>query len=144
VAQCLLHTNRQAVHDDADCAILVVTFSQYFVEKISQIHANVAAAPQSMTVRHFEVRRHAGPTLVTFSEVTLDEVRRLSKMPSKSSPLDVLPCSLMKSCQDVFAPVITKLANLSLWSGKFPACYNHAQVLLLLKKAGLDTSSPAN
>ena len=56
----------------------------------------------------------------------------------------LLPCSLMKSCQDVFAPAITKLANLSLRSGKFPACYKRAQVLPLLKKAGLDTSSPAN
>ena len=126
------HTDRQAVHDDADCATLVVTFSQYFVEKISQI-------------RHFRVRRHAGPKLSTFSEVTVDEVLRLlSKMPSKSSPLDLLPCSLMKSCQDVFAPAITKLANLSIRSGKFPACYKRAQVLPLLKKAGLDTSSPAN
>ena len=50
----------------------------------------------------------------------------------------------MKSCQDVFAPVIAKLANLSLRSGKFPARYKRAQVLPLLKKAGLDTSSPAN
>ena len=119
--------------------------SQYFVQKINQIRANIASTLQSMTVRHFEVRRHAGPTLATFSEVTVDELRRLlSKMPSKSSPLDVLPCSLMKSCQDVFAPAITKLANLSLRSGKFPACYKRAQVLPLLKKADLDTSSPAN
>jgi len=123
VAQRLLHTDRQAVHDDADCATLVATFSQYFVE-ISQIRANIASTLQSMTVRHFEVRRHVGSKLSTFLEVTLDEVRRLlSKMPSKSSPHDVLPCSLIKSCQDVFAPVIAKLANLSLRSGKFPTCY---------------------
>jgi len=50
----------------------------------------------------------------------------------------------MKSCQDVFAPVIAKLANLSLRSGKFAACYKRVQVLPLLKKAGLDTPSPAN
>ena len=115
---------------DADCASLVATFSEYFVEKISKIRANIAPALQSMTARHFEVRRHAGPKLSTFSEVTIDEVRRLlSKMPSKSSPLDVLPlpCSLMKSCQNVFAPVIANLANLPLRSGKFPACYKRAQ-----------------
>jgi len=91
---------------DADCASLVATFSEYFVEKISKIRANIAPALQSMTARHFEVRRHAGPTLATFSEVTVDEV--LSNMPSKSSPLNVLPCSLMKSCQDVFVPVIAQ------------------------------------
>ena len=70
VAQRLLHTNRQAVHDDADCATLVVTFSQYFVQKVSQIRANIVSTLQSLTVRHFEVRRHAGPTLATFSQVT--------------------------------------------------------------------------
>ena len=32
----------------------------------------------------------------------------------------------------------------SFQSGKFPACYKRAQVLPLLKKAGLDSSSPAN
>ena len=72
VAQRLLHTNRQAVHGDADCATLVATFSQYFVQKISQIRANIESTLQSMTVRHFEVRRHAGPKLSTLSEVTLD------------------------------------------------------------------------
>jgi len=47
-------------------------------------------------------------------------------------------------CADIFAPVITTLANLSLQSGKFPSCYKKAQVLLLLKKPGLESSSPAN
>jgi len=65
-------------------------------------------------------------------------------MPPKSSPLDVLPCTLLKSCADVFAPVIATLADLSLQSGKFPSCYKKAQVLPLLKKPGLETSSPAN
>jgi len=65
-------------------------------------------------------------------------------MPSKSSPLDVLPCSLLKSCAHVFAPAIARLANLSLQTGKFPTRNNKAQVLPLLKKAGLDSSQPAN
>jgi len=58
--------------------------------------------------------------------------------------LDVLPCTLLQSCADDFAPVITTLANLSLQSGKFPSCYKKAQVLPLLKKPGLEISSPAN
>ena len=36
------------------------------------------------------------------------------------------------------------LANLSLQSGKFPSCYKKAQMLPLLKKPGLESSSPAN
>jgi len=50
----------------------------------------------------------------------------------------------MKDCADVFAPAITILANLSLQTGRFPARFKSAQVLPLLKKAGLDRSSPAN
>jgi len=65
-------------------------------------------------------------------------------MPSKSSPLDILPCTLLKSCADVFAPVMATLANLSLQSGKFPSCYKKAQVLPLLKNPGLESSSPVN
>ena len=77
--------------------------------------------------------------------VTAEEVSRLlSAMPAKSSPLDALPCSLLQACSTVFAPVIARLANLSFQTGKFPSCYKLAQVLPLLKKAGLDISSPGN
>ena len=73
----------------------------------------------------------------------------MSAMPSKSSPLDVLPCSLLKEIldgvyTDTISPVIAKLANLSIQTGKFPSRYKQAQVLPLLKKAGLDCSSPEN
>jgi len=45
----------------------------------------------------------------------IDEVRKLlASIPRKTSPLDVLPVSLLKECVEVFAPAITTLANLSL------------------------------
>jgi len=135
-APSLLHTTRKAICDDADCENLVTTFSRFFVDKI---HANIPSA------RQFVVKQHVGLTLAAFRPVTTDEVcQLLSTMPSKSSPLDALPCLLMKSCTDVFVPVLARLANLLFQTGKFPACYKRAQVLLLLKKAGLDSSSPAN
>ena len=52
----------------------------------------------------------------------------------------VLPVSLLKDSADVFAPAITILANLSLQTGRFPSRFKSAQVLPLLKKAGLDRS----
>jgi len=58
--------------------------------------------------------------------------------------LDVLPVSLLKDCAEVFTPAITILANLSLQTGKFPARFKSAQVLPLLKRAGLDRSLPVN
>jgi len=68
----------------------------------------------------------------------------LSAMLSKSSSLEVLPCSLLKGCADVFTPIITRLANLSFQSRNFSSSYKRAQVLPLPKKAGMDTLSLAN
>ena len=66
------------------------------------------------------------------------------KTPNKSSPLDVLPTSLLKSCADIFAPITAHLANLSFEQGRFPTKFKLAQVLPLLKKAGADRSQPVN
>jgi len=78
--------------------------------------------------------------------VTSGEVLKLiANMPNKSSPLDVLPTSLLKSCADVFAPIIIAyLANLSFEQDQFPTTFKLAQVLPLLKKTGADRSLPVN
>jgi len=144
-AQRLMHNDSKAVYDDAECATLVSTFCQFFADKVSRIRDNISEALRTSAHRVFAVRPHHGPELSTFHPVTEDEVQRLlSTMPSKSSPLDPLPCSLLKECASVFTPIIARLANLSLQTGTFPSIYKRAQVLPLLKKPGLDTSSPAN
>lgn len=144
-AQNLLHSRQRIVHDDAECADLVNKFSEFFTDKVRRIRDNISAALQHSTHRLFASRPHTGPQLSAFQPVTIDEVRKLlTSMPCKASPLDVLPCRLLKDCADVFAPVITRLANLSLEAGTFPSRFKSAQVLPLLKKAGLDRSSPAN
>ena len=54
--------------------------------------------------------------------VTIDKVRKLlASIPRKTSPLDVLPVSLLRDCAEVFAPAITTLANLSLQTEKVPS-----------------------
>jgi len=51
--------------------------------------------------------------------VTIDEVRKLLiSISCNTSPLDVLPVPLPKDCADVFAPAITILANLSLYTDR--------------------------
>jgi len=144
-AQSLLHTNHKVVYNDAECATLVSTFSRFFVDKVDRICDNIASALQSMERRVFTGRPHFGQLLSSFQPVSTEEVRRLlTTMPSESSPLDVLPCSLLKSFADVFAPVIVRLANLSMQTGQFPSRYKQTQALPLLKKAGLDSSLPGN
>ena len=65
-------------------------------------------------------------------------------MPGKLSPLDVVPTSLLKSCTDVFSPIIAHLANISFSSGHFPTSFKKAQITPLIKKPGLDCHIPAS
>ena len=129
------------MYDDAHCAQLVSTFCQFFVDNVRCIRDNVSAALQSQSVA-----RSPSASTSSFEPVTAEAVRKLlSGMPSKSSPLDVLPCSLLKSLHaHMLTPAIARLANLSLQTGNFPARSKRAQVLPLLKKAGLDSSQLAN
>ena len=123
---------------------MVPTFSQFFVEKVNRIRGNITSALQSLPRRQFATRPHVGPALSSFLPVTDAEVRRLlSKMLSKSSPLDVLPCSLLKSCADVFAPVISRLANLS-FDRQVPVLLQARPGTAAAEEGRLDSSSPVN
>jgi hypothetical protein len=141
----LLHSKQSVYYDDVESAKLSTTFNTFFVDKVNRIRASISALLPSITDKQFRVREYDGDELSQFQPVTAADVcKLLSSLPAKSSPLDVLPCSLLKSCLDVFAPVIARLANLTFTEGRFPDYYKTAQVLPLLKKRGLDQSVPAN
>jgi len=77
--------------------------------------------------------------------VTVDEVEKVSSQTSaKSSPLDYIPTSLIKLCSPTFSKLIAYFANLSFHKGCFPSSFTQAIVTPLLKKPGLDSSSPSN
>jgi len=129
-AQTLLHSWNKIVHDDEECADLVGMFSQFFVDKVRRIRDSITAALRQSSPRVFAARPHTGPELSAFQPVTIDEVRKLlTSILRKTSPLDVLPVSLLKDCADVFAPAITILANLSLQTARFPARFKSAQAI---------------
>jgi len=141
-AQRLFHLDSKVIRDDADCKKLTRSSASS-----SSTIRSTGYTPISPTHRDFPTRQHEGPTLSSFQPVKTDEVHIdcwLATKPSKSSSLDILPSALLKSCSDVFAPVIARLADLSFQTDKFPTRYKRAQVLPLLKKAGLDSSVPAN
>src|SRR5208282_5549269 len=121
-------------------------FCQFFVDKIERIREDIRSATRLIhNVGSLVGRQYTGQLLSSFSDVTPDEVLKLiNNMPNKSSPRDAMPTSLLKSCADVFSPIIARLANMSFTSGEFPSIYKTAQVLPLLKKPGLDRSIPAN
>jgi len=106
---------------------------------ITYIRQSITASLQQVTQSDYRGRRHTGPTLSQLSPTTADEVRKvLTTTRLKQSPTDVLPTSLLRSSVDVFAPIISQIANLSFSQGRFPAAFKTAQVLPPLKKSSLD------
>ena len=66
---------------------------------------------------------HSGPTLSDLNPPSVDEVKKmLDSIPAKSSNMDAIPTSLLKSCSDVFAPLIARLAAMSFRDGAFQDC----------------------
>src|SRR5664279_410316 len=65
-------------------------------------------------------------------------------MPAKSSPMDTVPTSVIKTCAESFSLLIARLAALSFDEGKFPTKFKQAIVTPLLKKDGLDEKVFAN
>ncbi len=88
---------------------------------------------------------HSGHEFDTLKPCSVDEVLKLIRtMPAKSSAVDTIPTSLLKSCADIFAPIISRLVNLSFKEGVFPTSFKTASVTPLLKKKGLDCDNCAN
>ena len=96
---------------------------------------------ENLEVNHYHWRKQ----IQNVRTVAVEEVKRLIvSMPAKTSPLDILPTKLLKSCVDTFAPIIAHLVNLSFQEGRFPKNFKSAQVTPILKKKDLDASQPQN
>ena len=81
----------------------------------------------------------------SLAPVTVDEVCcLLEKMSGKSSPLDFVPTSLLKSCSEAFSQINAHLANLSFHEDVFPRKFKTAQITTLLNKPSLDEAEAAN
>ena len=81
----------------------------------------------------------------TFCPVTVKEIcKTIMCCPTTSCVLDPLPTQLLKTNVDILSPVITRIVNLSLTTGKFPSSQKSAKITPLLKKASLDPKSLKN
>jgi len=141
----LLHMNNQsAPHEPGMCN----RCSSFFDEKITKAKSKISTMRAQLTPDLSQVQTTNDPSepcLDSLAEVSVAEVSKLiSRLPNKSSPLDYLHTSVIKSCSDVLAPLIARLANLSFAEGRFPDRFKLAQVTPLIKKDGLDSNDPAN
>lgn len=137
----ILHTGRSGCSQVG----LSGAFASYVKEKIEKVRTSVANCTSNASAVHSHGTKSTENLLRVLGETTIEEVSRIIKqLPNKTSPLDYVHTSVLKSCVDVFAPLITRLINLSFSEGCFPAQFKQAQVTPLIKKAGLDESDPAS
>ena len=121
---------------------LVNTFSSFFKEKFALIHKSL---PTSILRCTDPILPDNRTPLSYFLFVSIEEVSRLIRsLPNKSSALDFIPTSTLKRFSHLFAPIISKLTNLSFSQAIFPAFFKTALVLPLLEKGNLDPTIPLN
>ena len=132
----ILHTSHNSVQTNTLTALM---FSKHFVDKLRLIALNIASRLNNITCPLVPPPPLALP-FHTFSPVSLSQADALLLSLSKSSPIDIIPVSLLKSCHHTFAVLLARLADISFSSGKFPDLYKVARITPLPKKPSLDPS----
>ena len=112
------------------------------MDKISHLKLAVAANTATLAAASFPDPKFSGTQLDCLPAVTFGEVYKLiTSIKPKTSSVDYIPTSLIKSCPAVFSHLICTLANLSFSQVVFPSMFKAASVTPLVKKAGLDEDS---
>jgi len=114
--------------------------STFFADKVQQIQSNTAGVPPPV------VRPAApGVSFSHFSELLPEDVATaIGRLSDKSSAVDPIPVPVLKGVADLLTPFLTHLFNRSLASGFFPVCFKDSFVTPILKKSGLDETSPSS
>jgi hypothetical protein len=121
-----------------------VIFRTFLLTRLCRLSKQSLRYVASLAPSPFTDPAHAGPQFLAIPPTTTSEVAHLlASLPPKSSSVDYIPTSLLKSCT-VFAELISKLANQSFAEGQFPGRFKLASVTPLLKKPGLDRGCVAN
>ena len=108
-------------------------FAQYFYNKVDILRKDLEPYPLYTPVP-LNV-----PPFTASAEVDIPFVEKLIKNAKPTTcNLDPLPSSLVKTHCDIFAPVICKIINTSISTGKFHPLWKQAIVKPLLKKPQLD------
>ena len=108
---------------------LANSLASFFYQKIVFLKDSIALKLQgSPTPFDFDLP-HSGEVFSDFTPVTPAEVSQLLRsMSNKSSPLDYIPMSLLKSCADTFSILISHLANLFFTQATFSSKFKLALI----------------
>ena len=138
------HSKQSSAVDDAT---LCEQFSEYFISKIGLLRHSISCKLSSTPFHHSLPAEpiHTSQLFETIQPVTPREVSKLlTSIPSKSSNLDYIPTSLLKTCHLVFSELIAKLAVLSFQEGCFPHSFKTALITPVIKKPNLDPNNLSN
>ena len=143
----MLHTDDISAGKDAEENQRICDgFCSFFSDKLTKIAIKISDIIASGTLPLPLQLTHAAPVDFThFTDISVEEaVRAIKNIPLKSLPLDFIPTTMLKSCADVFGPLIARLANTSFREGIFPDIFKIGQVTPLSKKPGADIEDMAN
>jgi len=138
----MLHATKNAMLDST-VSLSADIFSTFFTNKILHICTNIVSITCNMSSLYVSPPLPS-PGFSVFVPVSLGEASLFLLSLTKSSPVDIIPVSLLKSHSSLFSVLLMNLANCSFSTGVFPSLYKSAQITPLLKKSGLDPSDPSS
>ena len=102
--------------EPAEAKRLCSQFSRFFIDKLRCIAREIETRLSAVAFSVQTLRpAPSSQTLNEFAAVTEEEVAQLIKLlPPKTSPLDCLPVSLLKTAAAVMAPPLTRVSQLVL------------------------------
>jgi Reverse transcriptase (RNA-dependent DNA polymerase) len=124
------------------CRIFINFFANKLVTIANKIdeHLNSLSLPVLPRIDFDEAVAFA-----SFKHVSIADVHKIiCACPTKCSPLDFIPITVVKSCSDIFSPLLARLANMSFSEGVFPDIFKVGQITPILKKPGLSVDDPSN
>ena len=111
-------TNRDPAENQKVCD----AFCEFFIDKLAKIAIKIrdiiasGRLPPPVQLVHGTPKRFDPFENVSDADVIF-VIRRTH---AKTSPMDFVPTTIIKSCADFFGQLIARLANLSFAEGKFP------------------------
>ncbi|CAB4017608.1 Hypothetical predicted protein [Paramuricea clavata] len=125
--------------DHFDKVSLANDIGRFFVRKIENIRSDINAVQFDLDVVPKDLVLNETQTFGDFQQLTEEDVTALvQKSGKKSCALDPMPTGLVVKCLGTLLPVLTRIINLSLASGKFSEEWKEALVVPLLKHQGLN------
>lgn len=135
IAKELLHVAPVNCVGFGSVTISCQSFADFFKSKIDNLKRTVASLAKMSSPPTFDDPSFNGTPLDVLATLDPSTVLKIiTQMKPKSSAVDYIPTSLIKSCSTVFSELICNLANLSFAEGIFPNSFKLADVTPRLKK----------